>query len=283
MKEYYAVVNNKQKGPFSLKELAELHITHDTLVWKEGFQDWCRAGEVQELASLFSGSPASQYEEDDEEYEEDDEDEAYYPYRKRINRFDKVMDSNFFTFIRPYLKFIDKGQLYRKPFSWLYKLIAALNLLFPLYVLYVGIEFDILNAPSKVIVVSFLSWLVLVLTGWIGFQLWWDRSGKVLETSDENDEFPATPVIAHFIQTFGEWFGTSLTVVGFFVSLFITIFLSEYDNDIFDDFIPYFGAVTIIVMPVIGFLIIIFFRLMAEQIRALVTIANNTKKTKTPS
>jgi hypothetical protein len=43
------------------------------------------------------------------------------------------MENKFFTFIKPYLSFIDNGHLYRKPFSWLYTLKAVVNLILPIY------------------------------------------------------------------------------------------------------------------------------------------------------
>jgi hypothetical protein len=290
-------MNDERSGPYSIEDLAALHITCDTLVWTKGFPDWQQASEVYELATLFhpplipAHSPASRHEEDDDDEvdddeEDDDEDIRQWSHSRRSRTYrhhqEKATDSAFFTLIKPYLQFIDKGQIYRKPFSWLYKLIAGLNLLLPLVILYQGIENDVLNFPSKMIVASFLSWLVFAFAGWISFQLWWDRSDKVLQTSEDNADFPATPVIAHFIQTFGEWLGTYVVVVGFFVSLFTALFLSD-EADLFGEIIPYFGAASIIVIPLAGFLIIIFFRLLAEQIRALVTIANNTKKTNTGS
>jgi hypothetical protein len=293
MKEYYVVFNNKQSGPYSIEELADLHLVADTLVWRNGLSGWKEAGEVDELASLFSkpSAPRSQYKDDDidkeDEDEEDDDDDynnalqQYYPYRRQRRRLQKqkVTDSAFFTFIKPCLRFIDTGQIYRKPFSWLYKLIAALNIISPLYILYKGIEIDIFNFPSKLIVGSFLIWVVCVFASWIGFQLWWDRSDRVLETSDENADFPATPVIAHFIQTAGECLGAQVAVIGFFCSLFATIFLSG-EEMFFSDDLPALSVTSMFAAPLLGFAVIILSRLLAEQIRALVTIANNTKKTK---
>lgn len=35
------------------------------------------------------------------------------------------MKEKFFGFIKPFLNYIDEGKIYRKPFSWLYLLMAA--------------------------------------------------------------------------------------------------------------------------------------------------------------
>ncbi|MDR0832764.1 MAG: hypothetical protein LBN93_01005 [Candidatus Symbiothrix sp.] len=190
------------------------------------------------------------------------------------------MKSKFFTFITPYLSFIDNGSLYRKPFSWLYEVIAVLNLLLPFYVLYKAIDTGIFDSPAKFIIAFLLIWVVIAFVSWISFQIWWDRKDKVLESSRERSEFVATPVFSHFIQTAGEWIGTWVGVVGFSVALLITIFLGDEAYLLGGLGIPFLngGLMAIITMPIFGFLIIVISRFFAEQIRALTSIANNTKR-----
>ena len=55
--KYYIVINGEQKGPFSVDELRLQGITSETLVWKEGYAGWVRAGSVPELAGLFTTPP----------------------------------------------------------------------------------------------------------------------------------------------------------------------------------------------------------------------------------
>ena len=50
------------------------------------------------------------------------------------------MENKFFTFLDPILKLIDDGAFFRKPFRWLYMLLAALNLLVPIGVLVAAID-----------------------------------------------------------------------------------------------------------------------------------------------
>lgn len=191
------------------------------------------------------------------------------------------MEDKFFTFIRPYLSFIDNGHLYRKPFSWLYTLLAILNLIFPLYIFYKAAKNDIFSAPEKLLIVFLLVWIIIAFASWISFQLWWDRKSKVITTSSHGDEFVATPVFSHLIQTIGEWLGTWLGIVGFSVALLTTILLGDegyYITRLLElDFIGT-GLTFIILMPIYGFLIIISTRFLAEQFRALSSIANNTRK-----
>ena len=191
------------------------------------------------------------------------------------------MDNKFFTFIKPYLSFIDNGHLYRKPFSWLYVILAVINLILPIYVFYQAIKNQVFDSPAKYVIVFLLVWIIIAFASWISFQLWWDRKSKVINTSIESDEFVATPVFSHFIQTLGEWIGTWIGIVGFGIALLTTIILGKEGNSLSEQLGFGFmevGFLSIILMPIYGFLIIVATRFLAEQFRALVSIANNTKK-----
>lgn len=56
---YHVAVNGAATGPFSLALLAQMAaagtLTRDSLVWKQGMAEWRRAGDVDELASVFGG------------------------------------------------------------------------------------------------------------------------------------------------------------------------------------------------------------------------------------
>jgi membrane protease subunit (stomatin/prohibitin family) len=58
---YFVAVNSQQTGPFGLDELQQQawdgQLTRATLVWTQGMADWASAGEVAELAVLFSHLP----------------------------------------------------------------------------------------------------------------------------------------------------------------------------------------------------------------------------------
>jgi len=191
------------------------------------------------------------------------------------------MENKFFTFIKPYLTFIDNGHLYRKPFSWLYTLLAVVNLILPIYIFYQAADNRIFDAPAKFIIVFLLVWIIIAFASWISFQLWWDRKSKVITTSSEGDEFVATPVFSHLIQTIGEWLGTWIGIVGFSVALLTTLILGDegyYLSSLLGLGFMKTGFLFIILMPIFGFLIIVATRFLAEQFRALSSIANNTRK-----
>jgi len=192
-----------------------------------------------------------------------------------------AMTDKLLKFIEPYLSYIDSGKLYRKPFSWFYILWAVFNAILPFYMLYKAIDSGIFKyMQAKHIFAFVLIWLVVLAACWVGFQIWWNRKDKVLETSEEGSEFPATPVIAHFFQTFGEWLGTFIAIVGFGASLIATIFLGNDAGSMGNAMGLHInlGITGIISFPILGFVIIVGMRFLAELCRALASIANNTKK-----
>lgn len=91
------------------------------------------------------------------------------------NQNSRPMESKFFTFVRPYLDYIDSGRFFRQPFCWLYSVLAVLNLLFPLIVLAQSCRLGVFHAGGKVVIAFIIAFLVLALGGWISFQIWWNR------------------------------------------------------------------------------------------------------------
>lgn len=125
-------------------------------------------------------------------------------------------------------------------------------------------------------------WLVITFVSWLSFQLWWNRREK-LSIGSERDEFVASPVFAHFIKTLGEWWGLWIAVVGCAFALFTTIFFGSngasglISSQMGMGFLKP-GIQNIILLPVYVFLVLVLFRFLAEQFKAITTIANNTKK-----
>ena len=50
MKQYYYIYNDQQQGPCSAEEIRLLHLDGATLVWSEGWEEWKKLQEVDELA-----------------------------------------------------------------------------------------------------------------------------------------------------------------------------------------------------------------------------------------
>ena len=191
------------------------------------------------------------------------------------NKFEKLDGNPFFSLFRPYLDFLGKGQI----FSLVYLIFAVVNLFLPFVILFQVINFGLFRYPSAQLIFAFiLSWLVICFACWISFQLWWDRRKKV--TIISQSEFIAIPLASDILQTMGEWLGTLTAIIGAGAGLFTAIFLGNEARYLFYamgmDYLN-FGAAAIFIGPIVGFFIVIIFRIFAELLRIVAALANNTK------
>ena len=190
-------------------------------------------------------------------------------------KFNKITESPFFTFSKPYLDFISKGKI----FGLVYLVMALINIILPFVVIYMTIRSGLFSAGAKYVFALILTWLVIFFACWIGFQLWWNRRKTLLDL--DKSQFIATVIFSEILQTFGEWIGTLIGIIGAGVGLLGSIFLG---NDI-NELLYYtglgfmrFGIGIVVIGPVVGFFIIIFFRFIAEQLRMFASLVNNTKE-----
>jgi len=192
------------------------------------------------------------------------------------------MNDLFSSFMKRTLALIDEGSFFRKPFRWLYTLLAVLNLLIPIAVLVSAINNRLFSGGGKVIVAFILISVILCILSWFGFLIWWDRRDKVNASSRPDDEFVAIPVFSHFLQTCGEWLGMFVGIGGCALSLVALIFLGEegrmLGHMLGTGSLIGGGLLSCILFPIYGFLIVVAARVLAELYRALAAIANNTRK-----
>ncbi len=79
-----------------------------------------------------------------------------------------AMKDKIFNTVQPLLSYIDSGDFFRKPFSWLYMALAAMNVLAPFVVLYKTIDSGLLKyGGAKVIFSCFLIWIFVLVAGWV--------------------------------------------------------------------------------------------------------------------
>jgi len=188
----------------------------------------------------------------------------------------QAADSTFTNFARPYFDFIGTGQIY----ILFYIIMAMFNLFIPLGVIFYTIKSGFLqNSGTKIVVGFIFLLLVICFASWIGFQLWWYRKSSIKKA--ESSEFVATPIVSDLIQTFGEWVGTMIGIIGAGIGLVAIIFLGDSTGSLYrgcGSRLMQFSPLIIFMGPLFGFLNIIFFRFIAEQIRIFAAIANNTKE-----
>ena len=191
-------------------------------------------------------------------------------------KFEKMAKSPFFTFSKPYLDFIGKGSI----FSIIYFIMAVINLFIPFFLLYKAIDSGFFSyVEAKYVFAFILTWLVVCFACWISFQLWWNRRKKVAVLA--SSEFIAIPIFSEILQTFGEWLGTVIAIVGAGGGLLASLFLGNDVDYLFGmmgmEFMN-FGVMIIIIGPIVGFFIIIISRVLAELFRIAAALANNTKE-----
>jgi len=194
---------------------------------------------------------------------------------KLEGKLEKMDGHPFFVFSKPYMDFIGKGKI----FGLIYFVLAIINLIIPFAVIYKTIDSGIFRGlPAKYVFAIILSWLIIAFASWIGFQIWWIRRKKVTDTT--SFEFIATTSFSEILQTFGEWLGSFIGIIGAGVGIIALIFLGNEASYLFSmiglDFMN-FGPLVIIIGPIIGFFIIILTRFFAEQLRLFASLVNNTK------
>ncbi|MHC6203524.1 tetratricopeptide repeat protein [Breznakiellaceae bacterium SP9] len=190
----------------------------------------------------------------------------------------KLEGTPFTNFSKPYLDFIAKGKL----FGLVYTVMAVLNLLLPFVIIYKVVDSGyLMYVPGKIIFALIFVWIVMAFACWIGFQVWWDRSSRIKALEDS--EFAVTFIFSDIIQTLGEWLGTLIGIIGVGVGIIAVLFLGEYASyvdDIFRrigmGFMPS-GILAVFAGPLTGFIIMILFRFIAEQLRLFCALVNNTK------
>lgn len=57
MEKFYIVINNEQKGPFSVKEILEMDINQNTLGWNENYDNWTELKNIEQFKIKFSKKP----------------------------------------------------------------------------------------------------------------------------------------------------------------------------------------------------------------------------------
>ncbi len=198
--------------------------------------------------------------------------------------------SKFFTFINPFLNYIDNGDFFKKPIIAVYAVFAFLFLLIPFLFIIGSRAFNSTHLTAKDFFALILGWLVIAFNSWICFQLLWNRRKQLKETINASHDYKATPIISHIIKTFGEVLGTTIAIVGTGFSLIGSVF---YGGDgglilyFISDYMPIFRGFTsgnlfflnIFIFPIAGYLTIIQFKFLSEIVAVLFSIANNTKKT----
>ncbi|MFI3331739.1 MAG: hypothetical protein R3Y38_08055 [Rikenellaceae bacterium] len=179
--------------------------------------------------------------------------------------------------LNPVMNFLNNGDVFKQPISFIYLLFALASALSPFYLLYEIIDSGFFrHANAAAFFGFFFIFIVLLITAIFSFRYWLERSSNIQDISDSKSEYVGTPVLTSLIQHIGEWAGVTLATAGTLIVIIGTFTAPEilYYLDL-----PSGALVGAILSCIItGFVIILVTRVLAELIRALTSIANNTQK-----
>lgn len=182
-------------------------------------------------------------------------------------------DNKILNFLDPVLKYIDSGAFFRQPFKWLYILIGVLNISLPIsFIGTLSDAWDYLSGSSRFAAVIIL--LITIALAFIGFLVWYKRSMTLKKDAGVSSRFIAIPVVANMLQTIGEWLGIIIGVGGFAIILIAMMFAGD---ELYFLVHTETGVLSMILCPVMGYIIVVFFRFLAENCLALASIANSAK------
>jgi hypothetical protein len=191
----------------------------------------------------------------------------------------------FLGFGAPLIRAIENGKVFRIFFRLLYGLLAILSLLSPFYFIYMAADADLFSMETRFIVTFAIMWAGYAVASVLGFQVWWKRCVDVDSLHPEGESFIAVPGLAQLFQGSGEWVGIVVAVANFVAILSTSLILGDDAARLgFQLGLPNFnaGVAVALAMPILGVLIILITRALAEQFSAIVAIANNTGRNPRP-
>lgn len=129
------------------------------------------------------------------------------------------------------------------------------------------------TADKTVGLIFAIVWLIIAI---FSFGYWMRRLRRLSNLFNPKDEFVVIPLGTYLIQWLGEWLALVLSVGGMFA---IIVSLADVKTSSFIlSLITYFGFNGGIIAIVASIAIVFIFRVVAERIRALAAIANNTSR-----
>ena len=129
------------------------------------------------------------------------------------------------------------------------------------------------TADKTVQLIFTIIWLVIAI---FSFGYWMRRLRRLDHLVNPNDEFVVIPLGTYLLQWIGEWLALVLSVGGLYAIIVSLADVKTSSSTL--TFITKFGLNRGIIAIVASFVVVFVFRLMAEKIRVLATIANNTSR-----
>jgi len=184
--------------------------------------------------------------------------------------------------IENYLNWSNDSKKFIKIFQILFYYIPAI--LIPLGVFIKTIELLTEGGSYPIILMIFgIIWALVF--GYFSFNILWRRAKDLLSEVDTNKYF-VIPALAHYIRTSGEVIGAvCFTFPILLIGLQISSMRGGYyvREDLFDGMplLENLGGLPIIgifILPLYGYFVLLFAKVISESLTAVVDIANNTRK-----
>jgi uncharacterized membrane protein YciS (DUF1049 family) len=291
--EYFIYVNGQNQGPYSAQRLMEMGISPDTMVWSREVNQWVKASIVPELRQMFEArmQSAEQQATGQPQYESAGQ-QGYQTYESGggagfVEFFtdDYQSEDDVPMVKRPLNKLmnlIDSGRFFREPMRWLYVLMGVMTSIGCLFAI-VGLITS--GAFKYKAMYGVLASVFLIVIAVFSVLFWINRSKRLKDTVQENDEIVAIPLVANFIQSVGECVGIIMGTAVAVMAFLIPLLAGNEAGYMFRDFIPFRSGemfVVALVAPLFciayGFLIILMAHFWAELMLAVASIANNVKR-----
>lgn len=181
---------------------------------------------------------------------------------------------------------VDGANFFREPVVYLYRAIGVLNLLLFFGFVYVlfrdndgyGSIWSITQQyTSGSFVNKIVALLLFALVSVFSLLFWINRSNSLRSKVQNGSDIVVIPIVADFVQTAAEWYGLTIAIfapitlayIGVIGQLFVTT--SHY----FDTLLGCIGL--IVVCEIVAYVIISIGHFLAENMRAIATIANNVR------
>jgi len=184
--------------------------------------------------------------------------------------------------IENYLTWSNDSKKFIKIFQILFYYIPAI--LIPLGVFIKTIELLIEGGEYLSIILMIFGIIWALVFGYFSFNILWRRAKDLLSEVDTNKYF-VIPALAHYIRTSGEVIGAvCFTFPILLIGLQISALLGYSYVDYLFDGMPLMenlGGLPIIgifILPLYGYFVLLFAKVISESLTAVVDIANNTRK-----
>lgn len=178
---------------------------------------------------------------------------------------------------------VDGADFYREPVVFLYRVIGVANLL-PFFALVYFLFFDedgfgfFWRSMAGNFINKLVFLIIFALATAYSLLFWINRSNSLRAKVQNGSDIIVIPIVADFVQTVAEWYGLLIAIFAPIVLIYFGVIGQLFMSGGTGYFYFLLGAIgLIIVSEIIAYVIISVGHFLAENMRAIATIANNVR------